>query len=146
MLDDIEQIKRLKSRYFRFMDTKDWESYRTVFTEDVLFDVRGGMEATTPGAVYEEPPVTGRDAAVDLIRTSLDGMVSAHQGYLPEIEILSPEAAQGTWAMTDVLRAGVGAPFRTMRGYGHYHETYRRVDGEWRIATLRLTRLLVDVD
>jgi hypothetical protein len=34
-------------------------------------------------------------------------------------------------------------PFRRFRGFGHYHETYRKVSGEWRIATLRLTRLLV---
>ncbi|KAF0957698.1 nuclear transport factor 2 family protein [Rhodococcus sp. T7] len=145
-MDDIEQIKQLKARYFRFMDTRDWESYRTVFTEDVLFDVRGGAEATRPGTVYDEPALTGRDAAVELISKSMLGMVSAHQGFLPEIEILSSDEARGTWAMTDVLRAVADAPFRTMRGYGHYHETYRRVGGEWKIATLRLTRLLVDVE
>lgn len=47
--------------------------------------------------------------------------------------------------MADIIRAPEGAPFREMRGYGHYHETYRRIDGEWRIATLRLTRLAVDI-
>ena len=31
-----------------------------------------------------------------------------------------------------------------MRGFGHYRETYRKVDGQWRIATLDLTRLRVD--
>ncbi|MEV5503300.1 nuclear transport factor 2 family protein [Nonomuraea fuscirosea] len=32
-----------------------------------------------------------------------------------------------------------------MRGYGHYHERYRRVDGRWRIQTMTLTRLRIDL-
>ena len=30
--------------------------------------------------------------------------------------------------------------FRTMRGYGHYHATYDKLDGSWYIATLKQTR------
>ncbi|WP_216893167.1 nuclear transport factor 2 family protein [Nocardia alni] len=145
-LRDIEAIEDLKARYFRFIDTKDWDSFATVLTEDVVFDVRGGTAATEPGATYSEPPVTGRAETVEFLRTSLTGLVSVHQGYLPEIALTGPDEATGTWAMADVLRAGAGAPFRTARGYGHYHETYRRVDGVWLIATLRLTRLLVDIE
>jgi hypothetical protein len=33
-----------------------------------------------------------------------------------------------------------------MHGYGHYHETYEKVDGRWRIKTITLTRLRVDVE
>ena len=145
-MDDIEAIKQLKARYFRFMDGKDWEAYRTVFTEDVTFDVRGGMEATPADPVYSDPPISGADGAVAFIRKGLGHLVSAHQGFMPEIVLTGPDSATGTWAMTDVLRAGEGAPFRTARGYGHYHEEYRKVDGEWKIARLRLTRLLVDIE
>lgn len=145
-MDDIEAIKQLKGRYFRFMDAKDWAAYRTVFTEDVVFDVRGGMAATPPDPVYTDPPIEGADNAVAFIQGGLGSLVSAHQGFMPEITITGPDSATGIWAMTDVLRAGDGAPFRTVRGYGHYHETYRKVGGEWKIATLRLTRLLVDIE
>jgi len=145
-MDDIERIKQLKARYFRAMDGKDWAAYRAVFTDDVEFDVRGGMEVTKPGADYPDPPITGADEAVAFIRNGLQHFISAHQGFLPEIELTGPDRAHGVWAMTDILRAGEGAPFRTVRGYGHYHEEYRRVDGEWKIARLRLTRLLVDVE
>jgi hypothetical protein len=31
-----------------------------------------------------------------------------------------------------------------MRGYGHYHETYEKVDGHWRIKSSTLTRLHTD--
>jgi hypothetical protein len=31
-----------------------------------------------------------------------------------------------------------------LAGYGHYHETYRVVDGVWKIASSKLTRLHTD--
>lgn len=145
-MDDIESIKQLKARYFRFMDGKDWAGYRSLFTEDVVFDVRGGMEATPANPEYADPPLHGADAAVAFIQAGLGHRISAHQGFLPEITITGPDSATGIWAMTDVLRAGEGDPFRTVRGYGHYHEDYRKVGGEWKIARLRLTRLLVDIE
>ena len=33
----------------------------------------------------------------------------------------------------------------TMRGDGHYHEAYVKVDGEWRITASTLTRLRMDL-
>ena len=36
---DIETIKQLKARYFRLMDTKDWDGLAEVFTADVVIDV-----------------------------------------------------------------------------------------------------------
>lgn len=145
-MDDIESIKQLKARYFRFMDGKDWDGYRTVFTEDVVFDVRGGMAATPLNPEYDEPPIEGADGAVAFIKKGLGAFISAHQGFMPEITLTGADTATGVWAMTDVLRAGEGAPFRTVRGYGHYHEEYRKIDGAWKIAKLRLTRLIVDIE
>ena len=37
-VDDVEAIKQLKARYFRAMDTKDWDAMRDVFTDDVVVD------------------------------------------------------------------------------------------------------------
>ena len=37
-LDAIEQIKKLKARYFRCMDTKDWDGFQNVFTADATMD------------------------------------------------------------------------------------------------------------
>jgi ketosteroid isomerase-like protein len=41
MDDDIEAIHQLKARYFRTMDTKDWDGLAAVFTEDVVIDMTG---------------------------------------------------------------------------------------------------------
>jgi hypothetical protein len=61
---------------------------------------------------------------------------------MPEIDITSPTTATGIWAMEDILQIPGGE--NRVQGWGHYHETYERIDGRWRIKTLRLTRLRVD--
>ena len=33
---DIEAIKQLKARYFRYIDTKDWDAFSQLFTEDCV--------------------------------------------------------------------------------------------------------------
>src|SRR5271163_4832520 len=34
----IEAIKQLKARYCRYLDTKDWAAWRSIFTDDFLSD------------------------------------------------------------------------------------------------------------
>ena len=65
------------------------------------------------------------------------------------VELLErPVAGQLLDADVDEVRGRgpVGADDPRGRGYGfeglgHYEESYRKVDGEWKIASLRLTRL-----
>ncbi len=45
MLLAIEEIKALKARYFRCMDTKDWDGFAALFTIDASLDVSGEMRA-----------------------------------------------------------------------------------------------------
>ena len=130
-MDDVEAIKQLKARYFRSMDTKDWEGMREVFADDVV------MDTTSSGGGV----VSGADAFVALLREILKDVITVHHGHMPEIEITSPTTARGIWAMQDLLRWPDG---RELRGYGHYHETYERIDGAWRIKTSKLTRLRAD--
>ena len=67
--------------------------------------------------------------------------VTVHQGHMPEIELTSPTTATGIWALNDIVIWPGGM---RLDGYGHYHETYVETDGEWRIASSKLTRLHVD--
>jgi SnoaL-like domain len=71
------------------------------------------------------------------------GLTSVHQGFMPEIEIIDAENARGIWAMFDLVRFPEG-PIKEFSGYGHYHETYRKEGGAWKIAVIRLTCLRVD--
>jgi hypothetical protein len=38
-LVDVEAIKQLKARYCRYLDTKDWNQWRTVFADDFVSDI-----------------------------------------------------------------------------------------------------------
>ena len=56
--------------------------------------------------------------------------------------VIEPNRARGIWALEDVVRL---APGVNLRGYGHYHETYEKTDGQWRITSSTLTRLREDI-
>jgi uncharacterized protein (TIGR02246 family) len=128
-LVDRDEIGRLKARYFRTIDTKDWEGLRQVFVDDVV------MDTTAAGGKL----LNSADACIAFLQQALtDDVVTVHHGHTPEIEVTSPWTATGIWAMEDLLRWPDGTE---MRGYGHYQETYQKVDGAWRIKTLLLTRL-----
>lgn len=139
----IEEIKKLKARYFRLMDTNDWAGFGALFTNDAVFDVRGALEEN-PDLSSLGDPIVGRAAIVDYVSNGITPLTSAHYGHMPEIEILSANEATGIWALEDVLRLPAGGPFALFRGYGHYHERYLRIDGAWCISTLKITRLMVE--
>ena len=129
--EDIEAIKQLKARYFRFMDTKQWSEMRQVFTDDVRVDTtQDGTEV-----------VEGADAFVGPLSEILADVITVHHGHMPEIELTSDTTATGIWAMEDHLWWPEDSPLRHLHGYGHYHETYRKGADGWRIASLTLTRL-----
>jgi len=130
-MDDLEAIKQLKARYFRTMDTRDWTAMRAVFADDVV------MDTTSSGGGV----ITGADAFIAFLREILRDVVTVHHGHMPEIELTSATTARGIWAMHDLLKWPSGME---LRGYGHYHETYERIDGRWRIKTSTLTRLHVE--
>ena len=140
-LQAIEDIKQLKARYFRCMDTKDWDGFAAVFTPDATMDVSGEMR---DGRTEGTGVTTGATAIAEFVRGAVHDVTTTHHGHMPEIEVTSSTTARGIWAMEDMLRWPDGAPIRSLHGYGHYHETYEKRDGQWRIATLRLTRLRVD--
>jgi uncharacterized protein (TIGR02246 family) len=135
----LEDIRALKARYFRCVDTKDWKGFRDVFAPDALFDI----SADVPGCI-----LAGPDKIVEMASGPLTGCVSVHHGHCQEIEVTSDTTATGVWAMEDMLRWADDAtsPIKALHGYGHYHETYIKLDGRWRIKSLRLTRLRVDVE
>jgi hypothetical protein len=130
----IEAIKKLKARYCRHLDTKDWAAWRSLFTDDFVGDT-----SEAGGKL-----IVGADEFVAFTRGALGrpSQRTAHQVHAPEIELTSTGAARGVWALQDVVRIGPGA---TLVGYGHYHETYENIAGQWFIKSSKLTRLREDI-
>ena len=134
-LADIEAIKQLKARYFRLMDQKKWDEWAMVFATDAHLVVpEGGVDER------------GRAAVVASVSGVLEGVRTVHHGHMPEIEITGADTARGVWSMFDYVEFPPGANGERigLQGYGHYTEEYVREDGDWRIASLRLSRLRID--
>lgn len=147
----LEEIRKLKARYFRGVDTQDWDLLGEVFGDGVVCDFRGatiptGADSGASLLREEDQVLRGRAAVLAGLELGLTGVASVHQGFLPEIEIVDDETATGVWAMSDILVPAGATPFRVLRGYGHYHETYRVERGAWRIVECRLTRLRVEIE
>ncbi len=128
---EIEAIKQLKARYCRFLDTKDWQAWRGIFADDFHSDT-----SPSGGKVID-----GADEFVAFVRKNLNTQPTVHQVHAPEIELTSPTTARGIWALNDIVRL---APGLNLDGWGHYHETYEKIDGQWRITSSTLTRLRTD--
>lgn len=145
-LSAIEEIKQVKARYFRGVDTADTELVRGILADDCVLDYMGCCT----------DPATGRDffpAMNVVMRGSASwsseglakaGIVSVHQGHNCEVRLTSDTTASAVWSMTDRMFMPPGAPISHMTGYGHYHETYEKVGGSWKIKTMRITRLRVE--
>jgi uncharacterized protein (TIGR02246 family) len=129
--DDVEAIRRLKARYFRTMDAKDWDGMRQVFTDDVVIDT-----SEAGGDV-----VRGAAEFMAFLQEALAGAVTVHQGHMPEIDLTSETTAMGIWALNDIVIWPNGV---RLDGYGHYHETYEKGADGWRIKSSKLTRLHTD--
>jgi hypothetical protein len=131
----VEEIKKLKARYFRYVDTHQWTAWGDLFVEDCTFTDLAF--ATT---------VRGREDLVRYVSDFLAEVTSIHHGHMPEIEILDEDTASGIWAMMDQLRYALratSAPQQstgTVWGYGHYVERYVRAGGQWKFKDVTLSR------
>lgn len=131
---DIEQIGQLKARYFRLVDTKQWDDWGLVFATNAVMEIPEGE------LVYN-----GREEIVASVSAMLIDVRTLHHGHMPEIEITGDGTARGVWAMFDYVEWPEQSGERVgLHGYGHYVEEYVREDGAWRIARTRLERLRVD--
>lgn len=143
----IEGIRRAKARYFRGVDTGDGELVRSVLAENCELNYRGCCTDPATGTDFlpaMNVVLKGRESwlADGLSRA---GIVSVHQGHDADIEVTGETSANGVWSFTDRLFVKSGTPFSVLTGYGHYHESYELSGGIWRIRTLHITRIRVEI-
>lgn len=133
--DDLEAIRQLKYRYFRALDSKDWDGVGETLTKDATTAYDSGRYA------FE-----GRDAILDFLRTALGSrrMISMHHGHHPEIEFTGEGTARGTWYLEDkvyFLDANT-----VLRGAAFYTDEYVKVDGEWKISSTGYERTFEEIE
>ncbi|MCP1471762.1 hypothetical protein J3E64_003475 [Sphingobium sp. OAS761] len=130
-LSDMEDIRTLKHRYFRGIDTADMALLDTLFTQDVTVDYRGGNYRVR---------LAGRDDMLEFLANSFhSGAVAMHHGHMPEITLTGDDTAEGIWYLEDIF---INLEGRTHTiGSAIYRDQYLREDGAWRIARTEYDRV-----
>ena len=135
----IEEIKQTKAKYFYGLDHKDWELWRRE-----VWAPHGRLEVPEANLVLEP-----FDKVVEWVSQSVGDQVSVHHGHMPIIEFTSDTEAKVLWAMEDRLYRTKEYPLEDgstyLHGFGHYHETYVKLEAGWRIQSSQLTRLRVEM-
>lgn len=118
-------ISALLYRYARAVDSKDWELYRSVFTEDAQIDY------SSAGAI-----VGTRDEVVDWFAANF-GVILWSMHYITNIEVLDTDgdAATVRAMFYNPMQLPGMAEMSACGGYYH-HELVRTPDG-WRSRSLR---------
>lgn len=124
-MSEHSDISALLYRYARAVDSKDWELYRSVFTEDAVIDY------SSAGAV-----VGTRDEVVDWFAANF-GVIPWSMHYITNIEILDTDGETATVRAMfyNPMRLPGMADMSACGGYYH-HELVRTPDG-WRSRSLR---------
>jgi hypothetical protein len=130
VLEDIEAIRKLKSKYWRCVDRKLWDEIVECFTEDMVLSVFSKL-------------IQGRNECVQFLKDGLAQVVSAHQGHQAEIDITSESTARAIWALNDLLldmQPGVN-----YTGFGYYEDEYVKEDGNWKIKRSKVAYYFTQV-
>ena len=116
---DIDEICRLKYRYLRTLDTKQWDEFEACFLPTVTADYNGLTFAD-------------RDALVGYMRENLGpGTITMHQVHHPEITV-DGDTATGRWYLQD--RVIVEALRFMLEGAAFYEDRYTRTPDGWRVS------------
>lgn len=132
-LDAIEEIKRLKYRYFRTLDLKAWDEFGDTLATDIR--ARYGTHAMKERLQFDD-----RGAVVAFMTENLPpSVITVHVAHHPEIEVDGTEA-RGSWCFEDTV---IVPDFDAqIRGAGYYTDSYRKdSDGTWRIASTEYERI-----
>lgn len=131
-LSDFEDIRTLKHRYYRGIDTADMALLETLFTDDVQVDYRGGGYRVT---------LSGKENMLEFLANSFhSGAVAMHHGHMPEITLTGEDTATGIWYLEDI--------FITLETKSHtigtaiYKDEYRRENGVWKISRTEYDRVI----
>lgn len=134
-LEDREAIKRVKYRYLRHLDLKEWEALGECFAVDATVAYADGKFT-----------YTGRDKILAFLRQVLDSptKITSHRCHQPEIDFTGPNSASATWALDDIVidtEAGI-----TLRGAAFYSDTYEQIEGDWKIKSTGYSRIFEEVE
>lgn len=131
-LSDLEDIRILKHRYFRAIDTADTALLGELFTDDIGVDYRGGTYHVR---------FSGRDNMLEFLANAFhSGALAMHHGHMPEIRLTGDNSAEGIWYLEDIF-INIEARTHTF-GTAIYRDRYRCIGGKWQIERTEYERII----
>ncbi len=131
-LSDLEDIRTVKHRYFRGIDTADMTLLEPLFTDDIDVDYRGGTYRVR---------LSGKANMLEFLANSFHSdALAMHHGHMPDITLTGPDSAEGSWYLEDIF-INVEAKTHTI-GTAIYKDVYRRENGRWKIARTEYDRVI----
>jgi ketosteroid isomerase-like protein len=135
VLEDIEEIKKLKASYCLYLDAgiagdaKKWDDYLDLFTEDVIGDL--GIFG-----FYK-----GKEAVAKFFKETVGSILTytVHEVHNPIIQV-EGDKAHGTWYYDTPCT--VKQPDGTEKAawmHGMYFEDYIRIGGKWKYKEWKVT-------
>jgi ketosteroid isomerase-like protein len=120
LLDERDIARRLMA-FARGMDARDWAAVRSLLADDA-------------GAEFGRGPEVGADRIVESIREFLD-VCGPTQHLLGNIVVDVDGDTALSHAYVSDMHLGSGAhATTTFSTLGEYHDTWRRIDGQWLIV------------
>ncbi|KAL2836449.1 hypothetical protein BJY01DRAFT_221969 [Aspergillus pseudoustus] len=135
-----ETIRHYKSQYARAVDTKQWDLFSSLLHPALtasLHDLDGSLTTTSDGTKCR---FSSREEYILFLRTGFANICSVHVVGAGELEMVNDEDdVAAVWAMSYQLGSldGAAGGGYTEIGGGHYHEVWKKLDGQWVIASLK---------
>ncbi|MGI9287767.1 MAG: nuclear transport factor 2 family protein [Pseudomonadales bacterium] len=130
-LMDMEAIKQTKHTYFRCIDTANWEELTAICHAELKVHYIGGG--------YEFK-LDSREEFVAAMQQAFNSeCIGRHNGYMPEIQMLSAAEATGIWYLYDHFWA-LSANHLT-HGTALYWDRYVKENGRWLIKETNYRRI-----
>lgn len=131
----LEDIKLLRAKYCRSIDSHEFDRLHQVLTQDFLLD----MSPTGRVLGTEVAPISGRDTVIGMMHKAFAPLeMLLHIVTIPEIEFQDESHATGVWRQETFIKEtrpdlpGLGLAYATV------FDTYRREAEGWRIASVRV--------
>lgn len=147
-LSAFEEIANIKAKYCYYADTKDWAGLAMLFADHAVFDIRAALAVdpdNTDDMFSSDGYQIGKGNIIaSVVATSPKVIKTVHHCHNPEFTVISDSKISVVWPMEDRIFFVNGDPVNLMHGFGHYHDTYEKIQGKWLITEVRLTRLHIE--
>jgi hypothetical protein len=136
----LEDIKLLRAKYCRSIDSHDFDRLAGILTEDFLLDM--SPTSSVLGTAVE--PVRGREAVLELMNSGFSRLTKLlHIVTIPEIEFQDESHATGVWRQETFIKENRPDIPGTGIAYATVFDTYRKEAGRWLIASVKVELDLV---